>query len=151
MTLAGMWAWVPRGVGGWVPGRAMPTTSRQRSGPRGVWVRVVWVVGVGCVGRGKICLLAYDGEKGVGVMTWYYFTFRSVTVAMQAQKKLGNAALRATMMRTPTELRKQGCGYSLRVAEGSFAAARAILMHGEQSFQKCYRREDNGAWQEVST
>lgn len=84
-------------------------------------------------------------------MTWYYFTFRSVTAAMQAQKKLSAAAIRTGMMRTPSQLRKQGCGYSLRVAEGSFAAARAILMHGEQSFQKCYRREENGAWQEVST
>lgn len=84
-------------------------------------------------------------------MTWYYLTFRSVTAAMQAQKKLGDAAIRATMMRTPSQLRKQGCGYSLHVAESAFAAARAVLLHGEQSFQKCYRREEGGAWQEVVT
>lgn len=82
-------------------------------------------------------------------MTWFYFTFRSVTAAMQGQKKLNDAAIRASMMRTPSQLRKQGCGYSLRVSEGAFAAAKAILMHGEQSFRKCYRREENGAWQEV--
>lgn len=86
----------------------------------------------------------------MGVMTWYYFTFRSVTAAMQAQKKLSDAAIRAAMMRTPTQLRKQGCGYSLRVSEEAFAAARAILLHGGQSFQKCYRRDDGGAWQEVA-
>lgn len=82
-------------------------------------------------------------------MSQYYFTFRSVTAAMQGQKRLNDAAIRATMVRTPTSLRKQGCGYSLYVSEEAYPGAEAILSHEEKKYQKCYRRTAEGQWQEV--
>lgn len=93
---------------------------------------------------------AYNEVKGVKAMQQYYFTFRSVTAAMEGQKNLERAGIRAWTVRTPTQLRKQGCGYSLRVSEQAFKAAEAILLQGEKSYQKCYLRTNNGQWQEVA-
>lgn len=91
--------------------------------------------------------MAYDEVKGVRGMEQYYFTFRSVTAAMEGQKKLERVGIRASMVRTPIGLREQGCGYSLRVS--AYAAAEAILSQGEKHYQKCYRRSTDGKWQEV--
>ena len=85
--------------------------------------------------------------KGVRGMEQYYFTFRSVTAAMEGQRELERTGIRAAMVRTPTALRKQGCGYSLRVS--TYAAAEAILSQGDKRYQKCYRRLPDGQWQEV--
>lgn len=83
-------------------------------------------------------------------MRQYYFTFRSVTSAMQEQKRLEGAGVRATVVRTPSALRKQGCGYSLYVRQQAFAAAQAILSQGEKRYQKVYCRPDDEQWEEVA-
>ena len=80
-------------------------------------------------------------------MRQYYFTFRSVTAAMEGQKALERVGIRASMARTPMQLRNQGCGYSLKVT--SYEAAVAILSKGERRYQKCYERLASGQWQEV--
>ncbi len=80
-------------------------------------------------------------------MQRYCFTLRSITAAMQAQSKLKNAGIRSDVMRTPSDLRANGCGYCLRIGEGSFYAAQSIL---SGDYQKIYRRKDNGNWQEVA-
>lgn len=79
----------------------------------------------------------------------YFFTFRSVTTAMRAGSLLRNAGISNSVIRTPLALRQQGCGYSLRVPERSFAAATALLH--EIPYRKRYRRGDGGQWQEVAT
>ncbi len=83
-------------------------------------------------------------------MRHYYFTFRSVTSAMQERKRLEGAGIRATMVRTPLVLRKQGCGYSLYVRQEAFAAALAILSQGEARYQRAYRRLGDEQWEEVT-
>lgn len=83
-------------------------------------------------------------------MQQYYFTFRSVTAAMEGRKDLERAGIRAQMVRTPIQLRKQGCGYSLRVAQQSYRASEAILSQGERRYQRCYLRSGDGQWQEVA-
>lgn len=83
-------------------------------------------------------------------MQQYYFTFRSVTAAMQEQKRLEDAGVRSKMLRTPTALRKQGCGYSLSVSQQAYSAAQAILSHGEKRYQRIYLRADDGQWQEAA-
>ncbi len=80
-------------------------------------------------------------------MDAYYFTFRSVTAAMEAQKELERVGIRAVTVRTPLGLRERGCGYSLRTS--GYAAAEAILSQGTKRYQKCYRRSKDGQWQEV--
>ena len=60
-------------------------------------------------------------------MNDYYFTFRSVTAAMQGRQLLQRGGITAAAVRTPMELRQQGCGYSLRLPERSYERARALL------------------------
>lgn len=79
-------------------------------------------------------------------MVEYFFTFRSVTTAMRAERMLQQAGVKTSLLRTPAQLRKQGCGYSIRVSEQGYLAASAILQQGE--FQKVYRRK-NENWEEV--
>ena len=44
-----------------------------------------------------------------------YFTFRSVTAAMQGSRILGDAGIASITVRTPKQLQQQGCGYSLKL------------------------------------
>ena len=78
------------------------------------------------------------------MMSEYYFTFRSVTSATRAQRAMQELGVRTTLTRTPLPLRKQGCGYSLRLQEQAFEAAR-LHMKGHQ---KIYRK-DGEVWIEV--
>lgn len=80
----------------------------------------------------------------------YYFTFRSVTSAMEGRRALERAGVSAVTVRTPGELRHNGCGYSLRVREEQLAEAKRILETSRLRYQKLYRRKDGAAWQEVS-
>ena len=54
------------------------------------------------------------------------------------------------MVRTPTALRQQGCGYSLRVSEGLLHETKQVLGEAGGRYQKIYRKEADGQWQEVS-
>ena len=81
-------------------------------------------------------------------MNDYYFTFRSVTAAMQGRQLLQRSGITAATVRTPMELRQQGCGYSLRLPERSYERARALLDRAGLSYRRVYRRQD-GQWQEV--
>ena len=79
-------------------------------------------------------------------MKEYYFTFRSVTRAMEAEKRLKNAGMHPYLLRTPAELRKKGCGYSLRLRESEWEPARAVLT--EDGFERLFRK-DGQRWEEV--
>ncbi len=81
-------------------------------------------------------------------MNDYYFTFRSVTAAMQGRQLLQKGGLTAAAVRTPMELRQQGCGYSLRVAGRIASHVRAELDRAGIPYRRVYRRE-NGQWREV--
>ena len=81
-------------------------------------------------------------------MNDYYFTFRSVTAAMQGRQLLQKNGLSAAAVRTPMELRQQGCGYSLRVPPRIASRARAELDRGGVPYRRIYRKE-SGQWREV--
>ena len=81
-------------------------------------------------------------------MNDYDFTFRSVTAAMQGQQLLRQNGVPAAAVRTPMELRQQGCGYSLRVSERVFGRAKELLDRGSVRYRRIYRRQGN-EWQEV--
>lgn len=80
----------------------------------------------------------------------YYFTFRSVTAAMQGSRTLAAAGLESLMVRTPAALKKQGCGYSLRVRQEALRPALAALRSGGPTFGRIYRRAEDGSWKEVT-
>lgn len=81
-------------------------------------------------------------------MNDYYFTFRSVTAAMQGRQLLHKSGVPVAAVRTPMELRQQGCGYSLRVGERVYGRAKELLDRVGASYRRIYRRQD-GRWQEV--
>ncbi len=79
----------------------------------------------------------------------YFFTFRSITAAQNGAKQLEKAGIIAVTVRTPRNLQKQGCGYSLRVRAAHFRTAQQILTQAGAGFRKIYTRLPNGTWQEV--
>ena len=83
-------------------------------------------------------------------MQRYCFTVRSITDAMQAQELLKQAGIRASMLRAPSSLRTNGCGYCLQVGQESCLAAESILSKDRKRYQKLYRL-DGGTWQEMKT
>ena len=80
-------------------------------------------------------------------MTIYYYTFRSMTAAMNASGKLKERGIVAPPIRTPEHLRKRGCGYCISIQEGSFRNTARILSPGE--YEKLYRLQE-GKWKELA-
>ncbi len=81
-------------------------------------------------------------------MQRYCFTHRSITAAMQSQTLLKQAGIRVTLLRVPSNLRTNGCGYCLQVGQESYLAAESILSKNGKRYQKIYRR-DGDHWQET--
>lgn len=79
----------------------------------------------------------------------YYFTFRSVTAATRGSRVLERGGISSVTVRTPRELRQQGCGYSLRIRGDALAGARRLFAREGVGYQKLYRRAGE-RWQEVS-
>ena len=79
-------------------------------------------------------------------MKEYYFTFRSVTRAMEAEKQLKRAGMTPYLLRTPAALRKNGCGYSLRLREAEWEPAKAVLT--EDGYERLFQK-DGQVWSEV--
>ncbi len=75
-------------------------------------------------------------------MNGYYFTFRSVTRAQQAQALLNRKGISAVLQRTPGFLAVQGCGYCLRVGEASASMAGVLLR--QSGVERCYLRTRSG-------
>lgn len=80
----------------------------------------------------------------------YFFTFRSVTAASRASRALEQAGISSIMVRTPGELRKMGCGYSLRIKEHLMHEARQALAREGISYQRVFRKNPDNRWQEVT-
>lgn len=79
----------------------------------------------------------------------YFFTFRSVTSALNASRALERAGVPSVTVRTPKDLRHKGCGYSLRVREELLPEAKIALLSAGTGYQKLYRRAGGGSWREV--
>lgn len=80
-------------------------------------------------------------------MTIYYYTFRSMTAAMNAAEKLRGRGITAPPVRTPEPLRKRGCGYCIPVPEQRAGDPYRVLSPGE--YEKLYRYRD-GQWKEMT-
>ena len=80
----------------------------------------------------------------------YFFTFRSVTAAMEAKELLEKSGIKTVLSRTPKSLKQQGCGYSLRLRAESPKPAIGILEREGASYQRLYRRDEAEQWREVA-
>ncbi len=76
------------------------------------------------------------------MMNGYYFTFRSVTKAQQAQMLLNRKGISSVLQRTPGFLAVKGCGYCLRVGEASASAA--VRQLRQSGMERCYLRTESG-------
>ena len=79
-------------------------------------------------------------------MTIYYYTFRSMTAAMNGASKLRKHGMGTMPVRTPEHLRKRGCGYCIAIPDDRFHRISDILHPGE--YEKLYRYGD-GEWREL--
>lgn len=79
----------------------------------------------------------------------YFFTFRSVTAALNGKRVLQELGIRSKVMRTPGELQSNGCGYCLMLSEELAVKAQSVFQMENIRYIKGYRREEKGRWQEV--
>ena len=83
-------------------------------------------------------------------MKSYYITFRSVTYAQRGEQILRRAGINCILLRTPGKMAMRGCGYSLRVREGAFAAAGEYLQAAQLPIMHVYKLEADGVPEEVA-
>ncbi len=80
-------------------------------------------------------------------MKEYYLTFRSLTAAMSAGRKLGERGLRLRPTSTPEPLRKKGCGFCLKFTEEQRPVVFREL--SRLPYEKLYVH-GGGMWKELS-
>jgi len=80
----------------------------------------------------------------------FYFTFRSVTAAQQAEKIITESGLRGTLLRTPKILSAKGCGYAVRVPASHGKSVTELLRRHGISHQGIYRVFQNGKTEAVA-
>ncbi len=79
-------------------------------------------------------------------MTIYYYTFRSMTGAMNAVGRLRKKGIAAVPIRTPEALRQRGCGYCIPIPAEKLYGGTDALSPG--TYEKLYLNRD-GEWREV--
>ena len=80
-------------------------------------------------------------------MKEYYLTFRSMTAAMSAAKKLEAVGLHLRPTATPEALRQRGCGYCLRLKEEQFFLSSDGLQR--MKYERIYIHQGE-RWREIA-
>lgn len=81
-------------------------------------------------------------------MGYYYITFRSVTHAQRGERVL--AEFSPVLQRTPRWMEERGCGYCLRLRQGSPERAAALLESAGVPFRKAYIHGKDGILEEAA-
>ena len=71
-------------------------------------------------------------------MKFYFITFRSITFAQRAEGVLRRNGFICVLQRTPRWMEERGCGYCLKLRQGSVRAAISTLRENGLSFSKIY-------------
>ena len=80
----------------------------------------------------------------------YYITFRSITYAQRGEQILRHAGIDCILRRTPKQMTKRGCGYSLQLREKAFLPAIERLQAEQLPFGQVYALDDRGVLEEVT-
>ncbi len=80
----------------------------------------------------------------------YYFTFRALTAAQRGACCLQQAGVPASLVRSPSVLAAQGCGYSLEVAPVYAARAADALFSCGVGYGGVYQRLPDGMVREAA-
>lgn len=68
----------------------------------------------------------------------YYFTFRSITTAQRGAAVCSRVGIASRLQRTPSQMARQGCGYSLRIRPENAAVVARLLQAEQIDFQRVY-------------
>jgi hypothetical protein len=80
----------------------------------------------------------------------YYITFRSITYAQRGEQILRRAGIDCILRRTPKQMTKRGCGYSLQLRRNAFLPAMERLQAEQLPFGQVYALDDRGVLEEVT-
>lgn len=79
----------------------------------------------------------------------YEFTFRSFTAAQIGRNVLMRAQIAAQLLRAPSSLSEQGCGFVLQTTAADGVQAAELLRASGAPFVQVYRCFPNGICQEA--
>ena len=80
----------------------------------------------------------------------YYLTCRSLTYAQRLSRTLDRAGIRNTVVRTPSGMSSEGCGYSVRIREELLSESMRVLRYSGMPPRKVFRVDSENNFQEVS-
>ena len=72
-----------------------------------------------------------------------------MTYAQRTSRVLEGSGISSMIVRTPTEVATQGCGYSVRISEKNLTNALIILKNANLTPNKVYIAGINGGFSEV--
>lgn len=79
----------------------------------------------------------------------YILVCRSLTYAQRGQRKLERTGFRVNIIRTPQEISKEGCGYSIVLKHANLSAALDVLNTVGITPKRVYRIKDGVPAEEV--
>lgn len=82
-------------------------------------------------------------------MIKYLFTCRSLTYAQRMARFLEQNGIPAVVVRIPTEVHTEGCGYGVRISERFYARSRTVLQAGGMAQRRIFRITADGEYAEV--
>lgn len=79
----------------------------------------------------------------------YYFTFGSLTLAQAALRELDRFGIPSRLLRTPQQIRVQGCSHCIVVRSGYYYQTKDLLQTRKLNFRSVFCRLPDGAFEEV--
>lgn len=83
-------------------------------------------------------------------MLYYLIVCRSLTFAQRTAAVLERAGITAHLLRSPHEVSRTGCSYSVKIAHRSLNAALTALNRAGLSPTQVYTIEGDGSYREVA-
>ena len=82
-------------------------------------------------------------------MDSYYLTCRSLTYAQRLSRVLNSAGIRNSLVRTPSGMSNEGCGYSVRIRRDFLNDSLSVLRYSNMMPKRIFYVCDDGSYQEV--
>lgn len=79
----------------------------------------------------------------------YIIACRSLTYAQKGAKALNRAGFRANIMRTPSEIAREGCGYSISLKRANIDSALSVLRNAGVQPKRVYEYMNGVIGEEV--
>jgi hypothetical protein len=80
----------------------------------------------------------------------YILVCRSLTYAQRGHSKLQRSGFKVNITRTPTEISKEGCGYSIILRQGNLNSAISVMKEAGVTPKRVYRLVNGVPSEEVA-